>query len=64
MGCNCKKINNKKDFENIYKDTISISQVNRERAKLIMLFILFSPIFLVSSIIKLLTNGKKLQNKG
>ena len=64
MGCNCKKLNNKKDFENIYKGTISISQVNRERAKLIMLFILFSPIFLVSSIIKLLTNGKKLQNKG
>jgi len=64
MGCNCKKLNSKEEIEEIYKGTVSVSPVNGEKIKLIMLFILFSPIFLVSSIIKLLTNGKKLQNKG
>jgi hypothetical protein len=64
MGCNCKELKNKEEIEEIYKGTVSVSTFNRERVKLIILFIIFSPIFLVSSIIKHFKNGKKLQNKG
>lgn len=64
MGCNCKKLNSKEEIEEIYKGTVSVSPVNGEKIKLIILFIIFSPIFFISSIFKLLKNGKKLQNKG
>jgi hypothetical protein len=64
MGCNCKELKDKKEIEEIYKGTVSVSRIKREKIKFMILFIILSPIFLVSSIIKLLTNGKKLQNKG
>ncbi len=64
MGCNCKELKNKEEIEEIYKGTVSVSQINREKIKFIILFIIFSPIFFISSIIKHFKNGKKLQNKG
>ncbi len=64
MGCNCKELKNKEEIEKMYKGTVSVSPVNNERIKFIILFIISAPIFLIGSIIKHLKNGKKLQNKG
>ena len=64
MGCNCKELKNKEEIEKMYKGTVSVSPVNKEKIKFIILFIISAPIFLIGSIIKRLKNGKKLQNKG